>query len=216
MLSEYKILTVTHKHVHLERIGDFVLTHANEEELATKLKNLKAKFNLEELLYIATCNRVIYLYKSSNQLDNNFLQSFFQFINPSLLTDYIQGTITAYEGNDAINYMYEVASSIDSLVVGEREILRQIREGFYKCDQWGLSGEGIRFFIKNLVEAAKEVYAKTKIGEKPVSVVSLAIRKLLQSNLPKDAKILLVGAGQTNILVAKFLKKYQFTNVTVF
>lgn len=216
MLNEYKILTVTHKHVRLERIGDFLIPHANEEALQAKLDELKDKFNLEELLYVATCNRVIYLYKSTRELNLSFLQAFFQIVNPTLSPDYIQRIITAYEGKEAINHIYEVAASIDSLVVGEREILRQIREGFYKCEKWGLIGDGIRLLMKHVVEASKEVYAQTRIGEKQISVVSLAIKKLLESNISKDAKILLVGAGQTNSLVSKFLVKYEFTNITVF
>ncbi|MEM9990162.1 MAG: glutamyl-tRNA reductase, partial [Bacteroidota bacterium] len=60
------------------------------------------------------------------------------------------------------------------------------------------------------------VYSNTRIGEKPVSIVSLAIQQLRAAKLPKDARILLVGAGQTNALVGKFLKKYQYTNITVF
>ncbi len=215
MLNEYKILTVTHKHVRLERIGDFVITHSKDEELATKLAYLKDKFNLEELLYISTCNRVIYLYKSSKELNILFLEKFFQTINPTLSTDYIQRIVTGYEGKEAINHFYEVAASIDSLVVGEREILRQIREGFARCNKWNLVGDGIRLLMKHVVEASKEVYAQTRIGEKQISVVSLAIRKLLESDISKDAKILLVGAGQTNLLVSKFLVKYEFKNVTV-
>ncbi len=216
MLNEYKILTVTHKHVRLERIGDFLITHSTDEELKTKLANLKDKFNLEELLYISTCNRVIYLYKSSRELNLNFLEQFFQTVNPTLSTDYIQRIITGYEGKEAINHFYEVAASIDSLVVGEREILRQIREGFNRCNQWNLVGDGIRLLMKHVVEASKEVYAQTRIGEKQISVVSLAIRKLLESNISKEARILLVGAGQTNSLVSKFLVKYEFKNITVF
>ena len=216
MLNEYKILTVTHKHVRLERIADFVVTHVDDNELQEKLTNLKSQFGLDELLYVATCNRVIYLYKSAKELNLSFVTSFFQTINSSLSADYIQRIITAYEGKAAINHIYEVSSSIDSLVVGEREILRQIREGFERSEKWGLTGSSIRLLMKHLVEASKEVYAQTKIGEKQISVVSLAIRKLLESNLSKEARILLVGAGQTNLLVSKFLVKYEYTNVTVF
>ena len=216
MLHEYKILTVSHKHVRLEKIGDFVIPHNDENDLKEKLVNLKDKFNLEELLYISTCNRVIYLYKSSKELSLPFVQRFFQTINPTLTDSYIQSIITAMEGKEAIQHIYEVAASIDSLVVGEREILRQIREGYQRCENWGLTGDGIRLLMRHLVEASKEVYSKTRIGEKQISVVSLAIRKLLESKISKNARILLVGAGQTNLLVSKFLIKYEFNNVTVF
>ena len=216
MLNDYKILTVTHKHVRLEKIGDFIIPHTNENDLKEKLIGLKDKFNLEELLYISTCNRVIYLYKSSKELSLSFVQHFFQTINPVLTDAYIQSIITAMEGMEAINHIFEVTASIDSLVVGEREILRQIRTSYQQCEEWGLTGSSIRLLMRHIVEASKEVYAKTKIGEKQISVVSLAIRKLLESKISKNASILLVGAGQTNLLVAKFLVKYEFKNITVF
>ena len=77
-------------------------------------------------------------------------------------------------------------------------------------------GDHIRLAMKSAVEAAKEVYAQTRIGEKPISVVSLAIQKLIRSNLSHEARILLIGAGQTNTLVTKFLLKHKYNNVVVF
>jgi len=216
MLNDFKILTVTHKHVRLERIGDLVIPHTDQEDLKAKLNRLKDNFNLQELLYIATCNRVIYFIRSSSEINLNFLQSFFQTVNPTLSADYIQRQVVVYQGKEAIQHIYEVASSIDSLVIGEREILGQVRKAFHQCDEWGLTGEGIQLLMRYLVEAAKEVYAQTRIGEKQISVVSLSISKLLESNLPKSGRILLIGAGQTNMLVSKFLIKYGYTNVTVF
>ncbi|MEO0779553.1 MAG: glutamyl-tRNA reductase, partial [Bacteroidota bacterium] len=120
------------------------------------------------------------------------------------------------EGEEALRHLFEVAASIDSMVIGEREILRQLREAYDRCTNWNLTGDNIRLAMKTTVEAAKEVYAKTRIGEKPISIVSLAIQQLLESKLSRSARILLIGAGQTNTLVAKFLKKHDFTNVVVF
>jgi len=105
---------------------------------------------------------------------------------------------------------------MNSLVVGEREILRQLREAYDQSHAWKLTGDNIRLAMRAAVETAKEVYSNTRIGEKPISVVSLAIQKLLASKTPKEARILLVGAGQTNKLVSKFLNKHSFSNITVF
>lgn len=216
MLNEYKILTVTHKSVRLERIADFVVNHSNEAELANKLTSLKEKFEFEELMYVATCNRIIFKIKSGKDFDDQFIESFFQTVNPSLNAGCIQQFVDFYQGKEALNHIYEVASSIDSLVVGEREILRQIRSAFAINNELGLTGDGIRLLMKYLIPAAKEVYAKTKIGEKPVSVVSLAFQKILSNQLPRKSRVLLVGAGQTNLLVSKFLLKYEYKNITVF
>jgi glutamyl-tRNA reductase len=112
--------------------------------------------------------------------------------------------------------LFDVAASIDSLVIGERQILGQLREAYEQCREWGLTGDNIRLAMNQAVIAAKSVYSNTQIGDKPVSVVSLATQKLLNANVRKDARILVVGAGQTNQLVAKFLAKHQFNNVSVF
>lgn len=219
MLDRYKILTVTHKRTNLKNISDFVVRANDAETLRYKLELVKDHFGLGELLYLSTCNRVMYLFETTEKLDDFFAGHFFQYINPELSPQTIRqidDLIYQYEGAEAIEHLFHVAASIDSLVIGERQILGQLREAYDQCHQWGLTGDYIRLAFQHAVLAAKAVYSQTRIGDKPVSIVSLAIQKLLQAKLPKDAPILIVGAGQTNQLVAKFLFKHQFSRVTVF
>lgn len=219
MQDNYKILTITHRRTDLKQIGQYVIKSSDNTELKGRLEALKEKFGFSELFYLATCNRVMFLFRTDEKIDLYFAQRFFKFINPELKTaqiDALEDILYLLEGEAAIKHIFEVAASIDSLVVGEREILRQLREAYDQCKEWNLVGDNIRLLFQLLVVSAKEVYAQTKIGEKPVSVVSLAIQKLLASGLSKDARILLIGAGQTNGLVAKFLRKYEYSNVVVF
>ncbi|MAT55148.1 MAG: glutamyl-tRNA reductase [Saprospirales bacterium] len=216
MLKGYHILTVTHRNTPLSLIGSFLFNDVTEDELPLKLEALKAVFGLEELLYVATCNRVIFLLHSSRDIDASFPQQFFNFVNPDLDKDLINKHVIHYQGDEAVQHLFKVAASIDSLVVGEREILRQLREAYQRCLDWKLTGDKIRLLMDQAIVAAKDVYSNTRLGEKSVSVVSLAIRKMMDNHLPKSARILMVGAGQTNVLVSKFLVKYGFSNVTVF
>ncbi len=219
MIQEFKILTVTHKQTNLSAIEDFVLKAANEAALQERLAHLKAQFDLEELFYLPTCNRVMYLFTMSRPLDAHFAAHFFQYVNPELTMatlERIEDTVLLLEGEAAINHLFEVSASIDSMVVGERQILGQLREAYDRCLAWGLTGDNIRLAIQNAVISAKEVYAQTRIGEKPVSIVSLAVQKMMRNNLSREARILLIGAGQTNALVAKFLTKHNFSRITVF
>ena len=102
-------------------------------------------------------------------------------------------------------------------MIGEREILRQLREAYQKCKtQFSITGDKIRIAMQMTVKSAKMVYGNTRIGEKPVSIVSLAVKKLLQSSPPNNARVIIIGAGQTNILMSNFLKKYNFKDVAVF
>jgi len=219
MIKNFKILTVTHRNTNLNELGRFVVENADQQELKSKLHDLKVQSNLNELLYLATCNRVMYFFHTEQNIDSSFISDFFQNINPSLSNteiDKLEEFVSSYEGDNALNHLYEVAASVDSLVVGEREILRQLREAYEQCNSWGLTDDNIRVAMNSAVQNAKEVYAQTKIGEKPVSIVSLAIQKLLKAGLAKDARILMIGAGQTNHLVTKFLVKHDFSNVVVF
>ncbi len=216
MLASYKILTITHRKTPLQAIGQFVIAHSDEVDLKEKLASLQARFGLDELIYLATCNRVLYFFYTEQPLENDFKQAFFQTIQPELSAEMIAEHVNLLEGSAAAEHLFKVAASIDSLVVGEREILRQLREAYERCQNWGLTGDHLRLAMQHVVVAAKEVYGDTRLGEKSVSVVSLAVKEMLKTTLHKDARILMIGAGQTNQLVAKFLSKYGFQNVSVF
>lgn len=215
MLKNYHILTITHRNTNLKKIRDFVIRTEGDQQ-AVKLESLKQAFGLEELMYVSTCNRVAYFFHTEEKVDVAFEQKFFQAINPELSIEAIEENVLSFGGMTAIDHLMKVAASIDSMVVGEREILRQLREAYAQSKSWGLIGDNLRIAFDKAVVAAKEVYAKTRIGEKQVSVVSLAIKKLLNTQLPKDARIVMIGAGQTNTLVTKFLAKHKYENLTVF
>lgn len=217
-LSSYKIITITHKSTPLKNIGNFVLPNMDDEAaLQQQLERIKKALELKELLYVATCNRVLFLFTTFKPVDDRFVHAFENLVYPDLpVKTSLKASASIYCGNAAITHLLEVASSVDSLVIGEREILRQLRLAYERCHKLGTTGDSIRMALQLAVETAKKVYSTTRIGQKAVSVVSLAIRQLLAKNPPKDARIMLVGAGQTNTLVGKFLLKYGFTNCTVF
>jgi len=219
MLKKYKILTLTHHNINLKQLGQYVIPETEDNILQQKLHNLKQVLHFEELMYLATCNRVLFFFTSDQPLDSLLTAKLLKRANPALSQEAIERGVEAastYEGDAAIQHLFEVASSIDSLVIGEREILRQLRNAYDQSNAWGLTGDDIRLAVRHSIQTAKLVYDKTRIGERPVSVVSLAIQELRKFNLPTDARILMVGAGQTNTLAAKFLVKYGFTNVQVF
>lgn len=217
-LNCYKIITLTHKTAPLKEIGNFVLPRMDEDaHFQETLEYLKTALGLDELLYLATCNRVLFLFTTNHQLNDSFLKHFHKTVY-SAVTNFetFKSYTGTYEGKGAINHLFEVSGSIDSLVIGEREILRQLREAYDKSSRLHVSGDSVRIAMRVAIESAKRIYSTTKIGERPVSVVSLAFRELLKHPLNANSRFLIVGAGQTNTLVAKFLIKYEFQNFTVF
>jgi len=220
LFSNYKVVTVTHHNLNVNEIGHFFLQKSDSKKgQLERLKALKSTFHLDECLYLETCNRVTFLLYCGSELTTTFLQEFFKQVNPQLeekTLSNIQKFVSTYEGEAAIKHVFEMASSMDSLVVGEREIFRQFRTAYEKCKAEGLSSDYLRILENATVTTAKEIYHNTKIGEKALSVVSLAINTLLKSQVSTDSKILLIGAGETNALVGKFLKKYQFKNISIY
>jgi len=116
----------------------------------------------------------------------------------------------------AIEHILQVASSIDSMIVGEREIITQVRNAFDASKEMGITGDFIRVVMRHTVETAKRVYTETSIANKPVSVVALAYHTLRDMDISLDARVLMIGAGMTNSNMAKFLRKHGFKNFTVF
>ncbi len=220
-IDNYKVVTITHKTTHLNEIGQYVLPEMNNDaEWQSKLLGLKAALGLRELMYLATCNRVMFFFVSEHNLHSEgFRQLFFDTVYaylPQAPRQEGQQSAQYYQGLDAVAHLFRVAASMDSLVIGEREILRQLRETYEKNHNLGLTGDAIRLAMRFTIEAAKGVYSGTKIGEKPISVVSLSFQKLLQLKIPTTARILLLGAGQTNRLVIKFLVKHGYRHIVVF
>ena len=146
MLERLKILTVTHKRTNLQEIGNYVIKADSKEMLRDRLQNLQTSFKLEELMYLPTCNRVMYCFVTDHEIDPVFASHFFQKINPELSLDQLESIeeeVLMLEAEAALDHLFDVASSIDSLVVGERQILRQLREAYEECHAWGLCGDFI-------------------------------------------------------------------------
>jgi len=217
MLNHYKVLTVTHQNVDISKINSFVIPSLDETDLIARLSSLKQQFKLDELVYLSTCNRVAYLMYWTGVIDDDFVNEFFSTINPNVEVEVqsIENQINVYEGAEAVNHIYEVASSVDSLVIGEREIFRQVRNAIVISAKNGLIGDHFRLLEKHLIPSVKKVYSHTRIGERPLSIVFLGFELLKSESVSLQDRILLIGAGETNALMAKFLVKEGFTNIKV-
>lgn len=217
MISNFSIVAFTHKNLELSDLGHLGLDPVKILELSPELKK---DFGLDEFFLLNTCNRVelILTRKEKKESVINILD-FITHINPCIPEKVSQNLIEqvrVYEGLEAMNHLLRVSCSMDSMVVGEKEILAQLRQAYDRSREAGYTGEILRLVMNSVVKAAKEVYTRTKISQKPISVVSIAFRKLSSLKLDKNAQILLVGAGKTNTLFSKYLVKHGFKNFHIF
>lgn len=215
-LNDFKVIAFTHKSIQLDLIGKL---HLSPDEQGHVLGGLKLHFEFSEFMFLSTCNRVEFFIKSETAIDVETIKAICSFINSRLNSEEIiqlAHSADVIVGDLAIEHVLKVASSLESLVVGEREIITQIRKAYEFCNQLGLTGDFIRLLINHTIQTAKEIFTNTDIAKNPVSVASLAYRALREHGIKNDARILFVGSGETNTVLASYFQKHQFANFTVF
>jgi len=215
-LESFKIIAFTHKNLPFDLIGKL---HLNQDEQTTVLGAVKLNFGFDEFLFLSTCNRVELFITAQQEINSIFIKEIILFLN-SRLNNVEANTLSEnaelYVGDEAVEHILKVASSLDSLVVGEREIITQVRKAYDFCNMLGLTGDFIRLLTRQTIETAKDIYTNTDIAKNPVSVASLAYRQLRDLGIKNDARIVFVGSGETNTVLASYLQKHKFANFTVF
>ena len=205
-LNALHIVAFTHRNLSVNEIGELHIEEGNQK---LRLSQLKETMQLDELMFLSTCNRVEFTFTTQQKVNVNFLNHFFETLYPNLEVEKVNRFSSAgavFEGIGAVEHILTVASSIDSMVIGEREIITQVRNAYDNSKAMKLTGDLIRILIRHTIETAKKVYTETNIARKPVSVVSLAYHNLKSLNVPLDSRILIVGAGVTNTNMSRFLK----------
>jgi len=215
-LKYLKVIAFTHKQIELKELGRLVIC---QENLTDKLQRVKSQFGISEIFYLATCNRVEFVMLTQQVVDKAFAKQFMDAIDMGLCpisTGTFLDAASIYEDREALEHLLRTSCSLESLIVGEKEILAQLRKAYENCKEAGLTGDGLRMFMNCIVKTAKEVYTHTNISKNPISVVSLAYRKLKDLKLCTNARVLIIGAGETNRNISKYLQKHKFTNFAVF
>lgn len=215
-MDQLKVIAFTHKQTPLNELNLFFLHEENRKE---RLEFLKYSCDIDEILFISTCNRIEFIFTSHHDCNNVFLKKFFSHFRRDWGNVEINFAIEkaqVFEGEHALRHLFKVASSLESLVVGEREIITQVRKAYDVCKSEGLTGDLLRLIVKSTITTAKQVYTETKIANNPVSVVSLAEHELRIRKPRPDARIIMIGAGETNSNFSKYLVKRGFINFAIF
>ena len=211
-----RIIAFTHKQIDLKSLGKLVIC---EQTLDDRLRNIQLELNVKEIFYVGTCNRVEFVFTSENDVDKDFILRFLTVLDMGLPDEYLEQfveNVSVYQKVDAFNHLLRTSCSLESLVVGEKEILAQVRKAYESCRIAGFTGDYMRTVMERVVKTAKEVYTFTNISKNPVSVVSLAYRKLRDLNMCSNSRLLIIGAGETIHHIAQYLKKHKYSNFAVF
>ncbi|MDD4916004.1 MAG: glutamyl-tRNA reductase [Methylococcales bacterium] len=174
------------------------------EILENTLKNLWNIQEISEAAILSTCNRTEFYYQAEND-DKTPLVNWIadtKHINPGEFAPYLY----SYTDNQSIRHMFRVACGLDSMILGEPQILGQMKTAYHAAYQAGTLGRNLSKLFQHTFSAAKKVRTDTAIGSSPVSIAFAAVQ-LAQQIFEKlsEQTALLIGAGETIELTARHL-----------
>lgn len=196
-------LGVNHKTASVE-VREKVAFAADELEMA--LQSLTQLGHVSESVIFSTCNRTeVYCHLEEGDLTPviEWLADFHQ-VPATELTPYLY----QHADEQAVNHLMAVAAGLDSLVLGEPQILGQVKQAYQHAKQAGTVGTIFERLFQSTFAIAKDVRTHTEVGQNAVSVAfaAVSLAKHIFANL-SSAKVLLVGAGETAELAARHLSE---------
>jgi len=183
------------------------------EAVESSLKSAVEQAGLTEVAILSTCNRTEIYAKSEDELDK---LTEWLLAHTNIKADELAHCYYCYEDDEAVRHMMKVAGGLDSLVLGEPQILGQMKSAYaVACDAGTIGGE-LHTTFQQVFSIAKRVRTETAIGENPVSVAYAAVSLAQQifSDLKQDTA-LLIGAGETIELVARHLAQHGIHRIIV-
>ncbi len=215
-MNTLRAISINHHHFPLETVGSFAIPH---DELKARLDAAKDEFEMSELMYLGTCNRVEVVFNVSHFVCSGFTQKLLSYLFPEHDNSFIKGVAQKaqrFNGEETADHIFRVAASLDSLIIGEREIITQLRNAYEECEKMKLTGDSLRMLNQHAIRIAKDVYTHTNLSKKPVSIVSIAWKLFQEKHPDLNTKIVLVGAGQIITNFAKFLAENGYAKVTIY
>ena len=188
----------------------------SEGDLSETLVALSTRPGCGEAVVLSTCNRVE-LYVRCDDLDEarteltRFLSDFHG-VDPAALAPHLYGLASS----EAALHLFRVAAGLDSLVVGEPQILGQVKEAYTTASEIGCTGSLLNKLFHCSFAAGKRVRSETELGEGAVSIsyAAVALARKIFGSLA-DHNVLLVGAGEMSELTAVHLKAQQVSRIVV-
>jgi glutamyl-tRNA reductase len=201
----YQVMSFSHKNC--DQAMREKLAFANDEEKREMLDQLIEFEFIHEAFIVSTCNRVEIVLATNDNFSS--YHTILGLMSQKSTLDFyeIKAAAKRYDDEEAIEHIFAVVSSLDSLVVGESQITGQVKEAFMLSHKNGTAGRKLNRVISYAVRCAAEVRNATHISHNPISISSVAVsqaHKILGDNMAGMTGVV-VGAGEMAVLAAKHL-----------
>lgn len=175
------------------------LTSATQDSLLNSLISLH---EVHEATILSTCNRTeIYCVTQDPHSLVNWLAS-----THGLAIEALSPYLYIHKGQEGIKHLLRVASGLDSMMIGEPQILGQMKKAYQEANDLGTVQTKLRPIFEYIFSAAKRVRTQSGVGNNPVSVAYTAVQQISQFSTDYTSlRVMLIGSGETASLVAKYL-----------
>lgn len=181
----------------------------SRERIPDALARLRSEVGLAEAMVLSTCNRIeLYGRIDGRPVDGDPVESLAQFLADTgdVPPAEVRAAVYRLVGEAAVRHAFRVVSSLDSMVLGEPQILGQVKDAYHAADEAGALGSSLNALRNRSLAAAKRARTETGIGKNAVSVSSVAVELARKIFGDLDGRhVLLVGAGKMTELAARQL-----------
>ena len=200
----YLIISFSHKNIDIKMREK--LSFNSDEDKERFIKQILENEPTKEVVLLSTCNRVEIITRSSNvkQSARNIIEKLATYSGLDFELLYDRADI--YDNDGAVHHLFSVASALDSLVIGETQIVGQLKDAFRFSQAKGYCGTNITRVMHYAFKCAAQVRNATSLGTGSVSVASTAVAKAKDIiGNSKGVKALVIGAGEMSELTVKHL-----------
>jgi glutamyl-tRNA reductase len=207
-MRRFVLLGCNHSSASLEEVAHAKLP---EEQRETLVRQVCERLGAEELVYLSTCHRTEWYLVYEGELCPGRLTMALGTSLPTLTSGRaaLPGVdhCVAMHGGEVAHHLFRVASALESLMLGESQILGQVKEAFRQATDAGLVGPRLTTLFTQAFRGAKRVRTETALSRRPVSLVSLAERVLRARLEGDEAAVAVIGAGEMAGLTAELVRK---------
>lgn len=175
------------------------------------IEALKQEESIAEVLILSTCNRSeIYAATRNPEAALAALKDYYLKAKSPELEDYL----FSYREREAMLHLYRVVTGLDSMILGEDQILGQVKDALEKTQSVGGAGKYLTKIFREAVTFAKKVKTVYKISETPVSLSSTAVKHIKRTYANyADKRVLIIGSGKMGILALRYMAAEGFHSV---
>lgn len=195
------------------------LAFASRDRIQQAYAELKRRFPESEAVILSTCNRVE-IYFASPEDDpavvRDQLAHFLDEFHHVPLDEFVD-KLQAASGSEAVWHLFDVISSLNSMVLGEPQIVNQVRQAYREAEEFGACGPMVHSLFQSAIRVSGRVRSETRLAEGRVSIASVAVGDFAKSIFDNfaDKLVLIVGAGEMAEETLRYLKDEGVRDIVV-